>query len=41
MSPFPEKAVMSLDNGLLKVRDVHPFPHVKVLGVGLGWLRNG
>jgi hypothetical protein len=41
MSPFPEEAVTSMDNGLLKVMGAHAFPHVKVLGVGLGWLRHG
>jgi len=41
MGPFPEKAVKTMDNGLLKVRGVHTFPHVTVLGTGLGWLRHG
>ena len=41
MGPFPEKAVKTIHSALLKVRGVHAYPQVKVLGTGLGWLRHG
>jgi hypothetical protein len=41
MGPFAEKAVKTMNNGLLKVRGVNAFPQVKVLGAWLGWLRHG